>query len=195
MGRSRGQFRFPWASPSKNSPPQQHRSQGGGPGGQAVVVGVGDGARLVRGVGGEPEQGRHDGRVRQGPQVYGQSLPAPGGQGDLSLALVGRLRRLTDGGVPQLRPVQKDGGVQPGGLEDQERSVRPALRQGQGVAVPLPLLQLRRENGGVKGRLRPAGSHHRPRLPGGVEKGALRLGKSLEEGQRSGAHRQESEGV
>ena len=179
--------------PQQEQPPQQHQRQGGGPGGQAVIVGVGDGSRLIRGVGGEPEERRQDRDIRQGPQVHRQRLPAPGGQGEVYLALVDRLRGLIRGGVPNLRAIQKDGDLQAGGLEDQIGAVLPVRRQGQGKAVALPLLQLRGEAGRVKGRLRPAGGHHRPRLPGGVGEGRRGLGEPLEEHQHPRAHPQKGQ--
>ena len=49
--------------PQQEQPPQQHRCQGGGSGGQPVIVGVGDGAGLVGGIIGEPQYGRHQRRV------------------------------------------------------------------------------------------------------------------------------------
>ena len=139
--------------------------------------------------------GGHDGRLRQGPQVQRQRLPAAGGQGDAGLALVGRLRVLVREGVPQLRPVQPDGDLHPGGLEDQKVAVGPALRQGHGEAVELPLPQLRGEAGGVKGRLPAGGGHHRPGLPGGVDEARLRLGEPLEKQHHPGAQGQKGQGA
>lgn len=139
--------------------------------------------------------GGHDGRLRQGPQVQRQRLPAAGGQGDAGLALVGRLRVLVREGVPQLRPVQPDGDLHSGGLEDQKVAVGLALRQGHGEAVELPLPQLRGEAGGVKGRLPAGGGHHRPGRPGGVDEARLRLGEPLEKQHHPGAQGQKGQGA
>ena len=192
VGKRRGQVPSPGTAPAEQ-PPQQHQGQGGGPGGQAVVVGIGHGPGLVGGVGGQPGQGGQDGQGGQGAHLHHQRLPAPGGEGELHLALVRCLRGGVGAGPPHFLPVQIGGHRQPGGLEDEIGALHPLRRQGQGEAVGLPLPQVGGQAGGVKGGLLPGRGHHRPGLPGGIGEGRRRLGEPQKEQQGPGAHRQKGQ--
>ena len=172
--------------------PGQQPDQGGGPGGDAVVVGGGHSALGVPRVAGQPYQRREENRCEiQDLTIHHQQFSRPGGDGEQDLAQIEGPFGLHGGGGIELPAVQGQGQGQAGDLKNQV--LLPVFRQGGGEAVKLAFLQ----SGGLRQRVEEGFAavrrHHAGAGPVQIAKVLPRLGKGVEIEQGGHARSQEQQ--